>query len=475
MQIYTRGVARIRHSETGQVYEIYPSEVEWDEVGGDERQMGAEMFYAATIEHPELGNLTWEISEYPIGAENFRETDVGKHELLENFEFGFAHEPDGPDDRQEIIDEMVSWFFANYEDPVHEMPYIGKEGGYQYIRGGPYDAREVISDQFPDLPESWHEAAVAKIEEDGTVDWAPVDRGPDADEAPPADLEEWDDAEFPEQEPGLQFKFGADGRIELHHSDPPQPDEHHELEGLLDALIEAVNRLVSSLSGTNAHGGILNAAQAYQLAINADELSIGRVYATGIRLENARDALRRNDDLPPLPEEPDEALTTVLDLHGVLIASTEQGRTLLESAREYARSEAETAEDRARKAQLADAIYNAPALFEDHTRELVVELLKESGSGRHPERSSEASNTAIRNLLRVAIGVGGPIVLSAVGAGFIDSLPGQLIANETTIAANAIWSFVTQNIGLLQELAAVHGPDMRPIRTLLDRIADRIR
>lgn len=478
MQIYTRGTARIRHSETGQVYDIDPSEIEWDEVGGEERQMGAEMFYAATIEHPELGSLAWEISEYPIGAENFRETDVGKHELLEDFEFGFGHEPDGPDDRQKTIDEMVAWFLANYEDPAENTPYVSKEGGYQYIWGGPYDAGEALADEFPEAPEEWHEAAVERIEKDGIFDWAPVDRGSDWNEAPPVepeDVEELEGAEATEQEPGLQFQFGADGRIELRHYDPPQPDEHHDLEGLLHELFEAATRLVMSLYGTNAHGRILSAAQVYQNAINADPLSIARVYAAGIRLENARDALRRNDDLPPLPEEPDEALTTVLDLHGVLIASTEQGRTLLESAREYARSEAETAEDRARKARLADAIHNAPDLFEEDTRELVVDLLKGSGDGPHPERSSEASNTATKNLLRLVVGAGAWTVLTAVAPGIAESIPGQLVTDGTTIAANAIWSFVTQNVGLLQELAAVHGPDMRPIRTMLDRIADRIR
>ena len=49
-------------------------------------------------------------------------------------------------DTQERV--MRSWFFSNYEDPAEHTPFESKEGGYIYIWGGPYDAREELESVF---------------------------------------------------------------------------------------------------------------------------------------------------------------------------------------------------------------------------------------------------------------------------------------------------------------------------------------
>lgn len=92
MEVYCRGVAQIRHASTCEVFEIESDELDWDAVGGDERQMGSEIHYEATVVHPELGNLTWGLWEYPLGIENYNITDVGKHEVIEDFDYGLEHE-----------------------------------------------------------------------------------------------------------------------------------------------------------------------------------------------------------------------------------------------------------------------------------------------------------------------------------------------------------------------------------------------
>lgn len=43
---------------------------------------------------------------------------------------------------------MRSWFFSNYENPSEHTPFESKEGGYIYIWGGPFDAREELEDVF---------------------------------------------------------------------------------------------------------------------------------------------------------------------------------------------------------------------------------------------------------------------------------------------------------------------------------------
>lgn len=65
------------------------------------------------------------------------------------------------------IDELIEWFFDNYEDPANGVPY---EGGYIYIFGGPYDAWDELSAQFPDASEELIQEAVEVITRKG-VEW----------------------------------------------------------------------------------------------------------------------------------------------------------------------------------------------------------------------------------------------------------------------------------------------------------------
>ncbi|MEZ5814856.1 MAG: hypothetical protein R3E13_09115 [Alphaproteobacteria bacterium] len=50
--------------------------------------------------------------------------------------------------KEESLEAIKEWFFENFEDPAHRTPYESKEGGYQYIWGGPYDAEEIIREAF---------------------------------------------------------------------------------------------------------------------------------------------------------------------------------------------------------------------------------------------------------------------------------------------------------------------------------------
>jgi hypothetical protein len=96
MEVYCTGIAQVRHKTTGAIYEIESDELGWEAVGADERQMGPEVRYEAVVEHPELGKLTWSLWEYPEGIENYSQTDVGEHEVIEDFDYGLEHvsEPD---------------------------------------------------------------------------------------------------------------------------------------------------------------------------------------------------------------------------------------------------------------------------------------------------------------------------------------------------------------------------------------------
>lgn len=118
MGVYCRGIARIRHASTSEIFEIESDELDWDAAGGDERQMGPEIHYKAAIDHPELGDLTWGLWEYPVGIGNHRVTDVGKHELIEDFDYGLEHGEPEPDD------------WLDYEAPAN--PYRVFMGSYHH-------------------------------------------------------------------------------------------------------------------------------------------------------------------------------------------------------------------------------------------------------------------------------------------------------------------------------------------------------
>lgn len=100
--IYSRGAARFRHTTTGEIFTIPADALVWAEFAADERQMGTEGGYSAEIDHPALGALSWELWEYPIGAENMRETHANGHELLENIDFGLQDFPDDDEPEEDL-------------------------------------------------------------------------------------------------------------------------------------------------------------------------------------------------------------------------------------------------------------------------------------------------------------------------------------------------------------------------------------
>ncbi|MER9588562.1 hypothetical protein NKI94_07110 [Mesorhizobium australicum] len=79
--------------------------------------------------------------------------------------------------REEAIENIRDWFFYNFEDPVHNAPYDGAEGGYQFIWGGPYETRQEVEGRFGGFidPEVL-EGAIEEIEEHEGPEWTVSER-----------------------------------------------------------------------------------------------------------------------------------------------------------------------------------------------------------------------------------------------------------------------------------------------------------
>jgi hypothetical protein len=97
----------------------------------------------------------------------------------------------------EAVERITDWFFDNFEDPVQSTPYDGKEGGYQYIWGGPYEANDVIRNVFANVAsKEVINAAIEAIEHDG-LEWVPNERRIQ----PPVD--DWVDRYVPDDPHGI--------------------------------------------------------------------------------------------------------------------------------------------------------------------------------------------------------------------------------------------------------------------------------
>jgi hypothetical protein len=479
MSVVATGIARIRHATTGVVYDINSNELEWYTDGSEERAMGPETTYSAQIDHPDLGELVWRVWEYPAGAFNDAETETGPHTLIENFRLDLGPSgPEGPEEEIEELEEanprveaLIEWFAERYEDPAERTPYISAEGGYQYIYGGPYDAGEVLADNFPNENEAIIRAAVEAIEANGLTEWTrtpqPEDYGQDDD----FDLEA-DDRISPVRRalrrvsdpgPGPVFQADEQGRFELQGWTPATEAVDTDL---WDELRTATVALTEALAGTNAHTDLLDAANRYAAAFAGAELSIQRLYARGIGLENAArktEELTADGELPPLPAGTQHRLRTMITLHATAVMTTAEGRSLVEAAAMYQRKpDTQTALDQSTK-KLALAIEAATDAFGPAARQAVSEIVR-TGEGPHPERSNQVGERLLGSLIAT---VGktlqftfGAVAGKILGDGLTATPLGLAAIAGVTGAAVAGWSFVIAHADVLSLFAAVTVQDL---------------
>jgi hypothetical protein len=91
MAIHCRGKAKLLIPETGEVFEVSSDDLNWEIVETDERPMGTEWHYCASVcFSSDEGNYEieaeWDVWEYPIGSIEHTDTEVRGGKLLQNFE-----------------------------------------------------------------------------------------------------------------------------------------------------------------------------------------------------------------------------------------------------------------------------------------------------------------------------------------------------------------------------------------------------
>lgn len=77
---------------------------------------------------------------------------------------------------------MEAWFRKRFEDPAERTPYESAEGGYIWIWGGPYDAREELEAEFSGIvPEEVIDDLIEELEAE-CWQWAPTPSSSDYDD-----------------------------------------------------------------------------------------------------------------------------------------------------------------------------------------------------------------------------------------------------------------------------------------------------
>ncbi|MBB6368264.1 hypothetical protein FHR56_003443 [Xanthomonas sacchari] len=79
--------------------------------------------------------------------------------------------------RADAVDQETAlsvWWYSRYCDPAEGTPYVGREGGYLYIHGGPYDPEDILWSQFGDVArDDILERVISRLHDEVGDAWAP--------------------------------------------------------------------------------------------------------------------------------------------------------------------------------------------------------------------------------------------------------------------------------------------------------------
>lgn len=274
---------------------------------------------------------------------------------------------------------------------------------------------------------------------------------------------------IPRQISGLSFGPTGSGTLGILANDIATDQDLLEIGGLRGALAEAVDDLVGLTENSNAYGSLALLGKRYRSALYGSngELVVDRLYAAGIRLENASALLQRDvqtSDFPEMAMPVAEALDSILALHGPAIMSTALGRNLVARAREYEINV--DVEERYRETALIlwRETSSQRRLLEPADIHEVIDINAGINEGRNPHRATQFAHATNTNLLATAAKILLPIGASAATAiamrGFENSSLAIGAASEITALIDQSTHFFRANQELLRTLSAVAGGEL---------------
>ncbi len=379
------GKARIQHADTGVVYEIDATSLEFEIDDTDERGRGFELVYTAIFNHPQLGELIWKGWDDSVRDVMTDYYNASSHKLLEDFNFRL--------DDYDKVDAMAKWFYENYEDPQNSPPHDSKEGDYEEEL---YDAGTVLAEKFPEALEDI-ESVVEHLESDGVELWRRISHNglTGIDKALNTLIDY-----APETKTDPAFILGDDNLF--HITLPPDNQPVDSQDELLDELRTIIDDLLESLVDANVHLELIPIIERYKEAISGNQISISRLYARGTRLDNALQITNNrieSEGLQSLRRSTESNFKSALKIHGNYIMSHVEGRRLVQDAVTYNQSPEQTEKLKKASKQLSNIITESRNLFGEDVREHVRDVLMDIAQGQHPERSNQNAGNTLTNMV----------------------------------------------------------------------------
>jgi len=267
---------------------------------------------------------------------------------------------------------------------------------------------------------------------------------------------------IPAQGPGPHFALSPDLKIAL--APPTDIDADGNNLGRIRQLLPLVRQAAGDLAGhvsPNSQPEINRNLTQYREAIAAEPETIawGTVFGLGVRLENAATAARRdiaNRLQEPLEDAAQEALDSVLTLHGPLILATAEGKELSDQADQFRLTREEQMALREAALRVADALKNSD-LADEPAAKLTEEAAETIGERRHPERGTAFGLATIKNAATLIIPAG---IIGALHAGIDHLVGGGAAGLATGAAAAAMGGFALAEVEQVRIATRALGADV---------------
>jgi hypothetical protein len=249
---------------------------------------------------------------------------------------------------------------------------------------------------------------------------------------------------IPAQGAGPQFGLNPDLRITL--APPSELDIHGNnlprIRQQLPLVRQAAGDLARNLN-PNTQPELAGNLADYRAAIadNPEKIAWGIVFGLGVRLDNAAAAARReiaNRMREPLEDAAQEALDSVLMLHGPLIMATAEGRELSDEADRFRLTRDQQAILREDAQAIAEDLKNSPNIIEAPAAELGQKAAESIGEGDHPERGTAFGLATVKNVTTVLVSAGTLAAFIPAGAAAAGLLGGAAAAGVAWVGYEAL-------------------------------------
>ena len=240
--------------------------------------------------------------------------------------------------------------------------------------------------------------------------------------------------------------FGLSPELKIALAPPPELDAEGNnlarIQQLLPLVRQAADDLAENLN-PNTQPQVSRNLTDYRAAIagKPDAIAWGTVFGLGVRLDNAAAAARREiiDRMKePLEDAAQEALDSVLTLHGPLILATAEGRELSDEADRFRLTRDQQAALRADAQAIAEQLKSSPEIVEPSAADLGQKAAESIGEGDHPERGTAFGLATVKNVTTVLVSAGTLAAVIPAGAAAAGLLGGAAAAGVAWVGYEAL-------------------------------------